>query len=277
MVQCNRNFLTESPFLQGRDTVMQKRRAFTLVELLVVIGVIAILIGLLMPALTRARAQANSVKCKSNLRTLGQMLVIYQNDNKGYLFPVGPPDPRKGGKPSTLGTDLPPHERWPMKVFKLKSAPVNPLPYDPSTYPLIQLTDKAFQEKVMADFPAAPFTSPVLLCPTDVEPYEAHSYVLNSHLADKTIKAGSHNFGGLKPSDVIQAGEKVTDERDYYMEGLSNTTEFDRVVEKYRHGARLGSNYLYHDGHVDTVLPLQALTGIDLWDLKKPDSPTSQP
>ena len=116
----------------------------------------------------------------------------------------------------------------------------------------------------------------MLVCPADVEPFEAHSYVLNSHLADKTIKAGSHNFGGLKPSDVIQAGEKVTDERDYYMEGLSNTTEFDRVVEKYRHGVRLGSNYLYHDGHVDTVLPRDALTGIDLWDLKKPDSPTTQ-
>ena len=61
------------------------------------------------------------------------------------------------------------------------------------------------------------------------------------------------------------------------MEGLSNVSEFDRVVEKYRHGVRLGSNYLYHDGHVDTKLPREALTGIDLWDLKKPDVTTTQP
>jgi prepilin-type N-terminal cleavage/methylation domain-containing protein/prepilin-type processing-associated H-X9-DG protein len=250
---------------------MRKRQAFTLVELLVVIGIIAVLIGMLMPALTKARAQANGVKCKANLRTLGQMLIMYENENKGYLFPVGPADPRKNDTPATLGTDLPPHERWPMKVYKIKSAPVNPLPYDPTKYPKMQLTDKTFQEQVMKDFPAEPFTPPGLVCPADFEPYEAHSYVLNSHLSGKNIKAGSHNFGGLQPSEVIQAGEKVTTERDYYMEGQSNTTEFDRVVEKYRHGARLGSNYLYFDGHVDTKLPPDALTGIDKWDLKLPD------
>lgn len=254
---------------------MKARRGFTLVELLVVIGVIAILLGLLMPAMTRARAQANSLKCKSNLRTLGQMLVIYENDNRGYLFPIGPVS-LFTGLPSTLGTNVPPHERWPMKLFKIKSAPTNPLPYDPANYPAIQPLDPTAQQKIMSDFPAAPFSLPVLVCPADVEPYEAHSYVLNSHLSDKGIKGGSHNFGGLQPAEVITAGEKVTDQRDYYMEGLSNVSEFDRVVEKYRHGVRLGSNYLYHDGHVDTKLPREALTGIDLWDLKKADVPAGQ-
>src|SRR5207248_11682389 len=130
---------------------------------------------------------------------------------------------------------------------------------------------------IMSDFPAAPCALPVLVCPADVEPWQAHSYVLNEHLADRGVKGGTHNFGGLKPSEVITAGEKVTDQRDYYMEGSSNMTEFDRVVEKYRHGVPLGSNYLYHDGHVDTKLPPDALTGIDEWDLKGPTTPTSQP
>jgi prepilin-type N-terminal cleavage/methylation domain-containing protein/prepilin-type processing-associated H-X9-DG protein len=255
---------------------MTKRNAFTLVELLVVIGIIAVLIGFLMPALTKARAQANSVKCKSNLRTIGQMLVIYENDNRGYLYPVGPNSPITG-RPTTLGTNVPPHERWPMKLFKIKGAPLDPLPYDPTKYPVIQPLDPAAAQQIMLNFPAAPFSLPVLLCPADLEPWEAHSYVLNSHLSDKGVKAGTHNFGGLKPSEVITAGEKVTDQRDYYMEGTSNMSEFDRVVEKYRHGVRLGSNYLYHDGHVDTKLPPDALTGIDLWDLKKPDVSTTQP
>jgi prepilin-type processing-associated H-X9-DG protein/prepilin-type N-terminal cleavage/methylation domain-containing protein len=62
--------------------------AFTLVELLVVIGIIALLVSMLLPALNRARESANTVKCASNLRQFGQCIMMYNAENKGRFLPA---------------------------------------------------------------------------------------------------------------------------------------------------------------------------------------------
>jgi len=60
-------------------------RGFTLVELLVVIGIIAVLIGILLPVMGRVRAQGRTVSCQANIRSIIQSLFIYAADNKGSL------------------------------------------------------------------------------------------------------------------------------------------------------------------------------------------------
>lgn len=210
---------------------------FSLVELLTVIGIISILIALLMPSLSRARSQAEAVQCMSNLRQTGLALQIYSNQSDGWLFPP------------ELGANRPPQQRWPVHVFK-----------DGANKPI--------------------WNPPIMLCPSDTEPDQDHSYILNNHLAEKGIKAGSRNLGAGGSSEVILMGEKRSDWPDYYMNGDTNGPgggggDYWTRVEPYRHGIRLGSNYLYMDGHVETTPPKEAARGIDPWDVAPPPPPTS--
>lgn len=66
--------------------IMQQKTAFTLVELLVVIGITAILIAILLPALNKAREAAKAIVCGSNLHQLYVVTTMYANDNHGFLY-----------------------------------------------------------------------------------------------------------------------------------------------------------------------------------------------
>lgn len=67
--------------------VRHSRKGFTLVELLVVLAIIAVLMSILLPALTKARAMSQTVKCMGNLRSIGTAFLTYGTDNDGYVVP----------------------------------------------------------------------------------------------------------------------------------------------------------------------------------------------
>jgi len=203
----------------------------TLVEMLVVIGIIAVLISLLLPALNKALAQAEKVQCMSNLMQIGNAMLIYAEENNGFLFPpkkgyASPPKYVDGTHPQQLDV-------WPFYLFKLGSPPV-------------------------------------MLCPTDdPDPIGGHSYIANGHLYDHTMEGGTVDYTysstppGISPSDVVVVvGEKAMSEPDYYMD----LHDYDSKVDLYRHGPLLGSNYLMLDMHMDTLPPPSFLGGLDPWD-----------
>lgn len=185
------------------------RYAFTLVELLVVIGIIAVLISILLPSLSRARAQAAAVKCASNLRSVGQQIMIYANNNKGILIPPGDSN---GNIP---GTGEPDHKkRWPALVWEeeMRLGVLNP--------------DNRYVPEIMR-------------CPTDDPDIlnkmgsgkgfgNAHSYNPSGGVVPKGkfkfwLKYGQQ-IPGLATSDTIFMVEKQVDRHDYTLDvGYSDT------------------------------------------------------
>src|SRR5690348_11450400 len=88
---------------------MKKRAASTLVELLVVIGIIALLIGILLPALNKARAAGARAACLSNMRQIGVGLVMFTSEHKGYM-------------PKAYFNNKPQYSNWPTDLIDAGSS-----------------------------------------------------------------------------------------------------------------------------------------------------------
>lgn len=223
----------------------QRSGGFTLVELLVVIGIIALLMSILIPALSKARQQAQNVNCQSNLRSIGQFMVMYSQTNRDVMFP-----PKAGG-------GKPPYERWPAIVFPPSHIKISPMPKIMVCPSDSEVDDSDIQNAQQHS--------------VDVS-WVKHSYVVNMHMWYDDVRYNRTHK--VQSSRIIVAGEKQTKFFDFRMNcDGPGQSQYPNIVEELRHGKAMKSNLLFLDGHVDKDEP-PAWTGPkgekpeDRWDIR---------
>ncbi|MDB5172003.1 MAG: xcpT 2 [Phycisphaerales bacterium] len=211
-----------------------RRVGFTLVELLVVIGIIALLISILLPALQRAKEHANQAKCASNMRQIYQSLAMYVGEHKNFL-PI----------PPLIGE-------------------IGPSFYN-LAYPMTDLAVIDYQNGSLWPYlsPTTGAREGIFNCPSDLEEMRvvrlgglqvhrrnfSYSFNVQMRQVDGALKVGT------RITDIFHPAEKIiTVEEQYPNDGCAFLAQVDDDdVLAFRHIHR--GNQGFADGHVESLRP----------------------
>lgn len=219
-------------------------QGFTLVELLVVIGIIALLISILLPALNAAKERANRVKCASNLRQIGQGLLLYANDNKGqyprvrYQIGAAPNAFTGGGTltvPDPFGPQVQVNDVTACLFLLIRNADLNPEVF---------VCPSSNQDKdTLNGLPAASranFTSSNNLSYSYAQPYPDATAVGLGYKMNSSVVADFAIAGDRNDADLTTAASVAEN---------SPATEQKKLNSRNHEGE--GQNVLYNDGHCE--------------------------
>jgi prepilin-type N-terminal cleavage/methylation domain-containing protein/prepilin-type processing-associated H-X9-DG protein len=201
-----------------------RRRAFTLVELLVVIAVIAVLAALLLPALSKAKATAQATACLNNLRQWGLATQVYVADNDDYL-------PREGtnANPQAAAGDLNPNNKaWYIQL--------------PQTMNLPPYLNMPWRTN-----PAADVSGTVWLCPSN--PRRCDASTLKNNLFHYCLNDGFDGVGAKDHTDIKLSAIPVAPVSVVWLFDSKNLPAWGSVNYAHTNLHGKGANFVFLDGH----------------------------